>query len=519
MTQNGLLKGFRKVQSLSLVESRQVANQTSPVEKPDTQGDEPSKQEIILCRKCRSQLFPHYRFCLRCGYPTDQAENPVPLTPASPVQATAIVPIPANAPQSTIDVPKLDQVSWSSIAKKSNIQNPGSFRLGSNDEVNGWLKLLVRGSEQQVQEAFDQLIMLKSAQIIPFLGSMLNKRIKAGNPEREDKAALLLVVKGMESPETIQQVIQFKLPDDHEIARLFALGYAQLPVELPYLKKYLANSNDLINRCLAIIALTITRLPEAIPILFLDAEDEFMPWRTEYIDDDVNVLGWSNSLALHIIGNMVADHQRGKINPRLAAWLTNPDLPLAVIAHHRVPGDVRLMYVLHLKAAAISALALNLGVDALRQFVPQVKDATERILLAMAMIDDSPGEGWIPQAMAKSIKSIYWLERLLAYECAVRIMVKTDMVNMKNFVTAGLNDQNPLAQDAVAAAIMYQGAERLYPLAYERLLSGMEETRMALIFPIVDIANKDDPQAMACLNDLIHRDPDRKVRELAAEVW
>ena len=71
--------------------------------------------------------------------------------------------------------------------------------------------------------------------------------------------------------------------------------------------------------------------------------------------------------------------------------------------------------------------------------------------------------------------------------------------------------------DAVAAAILYQRAEPYYPIVYERLQSAKKDTRMALIYPLVDLANEGDAQAIYYLNAVIQHDPDNEVRQFAAE--
>lgn len=533
MTQDGPLKGFRKLQSPGSAENQPNASQAAQTHQPLPPPVNEPELKVILCRNCGSQLFPEYRFCIRCGHPASATETaaiaptlPGPLPAGSaPVQQSAASAVPSANPQpsisssshTTFEKPKLDQISWGNLGGSYGFSPPDSLRAATRDELNRWLNQMVKGNDQQASEAFLQIYQISSPEIVPYLGNVLNRRIKV-KKEREEMVALLLITKGIESLQTLQQLLNLKLPEEHEWARMYAVGCAKHPAALPYLKKTISDSLNFFLRCMAIGALAESRLPEAVPILIQKAGDEITGYRDGYMDDDPNYLALSGNMLLSILGDVVVQEKRRKFNARLASWLTNPDLPLGVLAEPKIPGDARRMYTLHLRASALSVLGQTLGAEHLRQYLPHPRESTERTLLAMAIIECAPMETWIPQAIVESIKSNQNIERLLAYECAVRIMAKFNTMDMTNFVTQGLQDKDPLIPDAVAAAIFYHHVERLYPLAYNRLNSGKKETRISLLFPIAHLSRDGNAQAAACLDQLTHHDPDREIREMAKEI-
>ncbi len=405
----------------------------------------------------------------------------------------------------------LPEIKWADPIRKA--QHTGAtFKSGLSDaEIRQLLLHIARGSEDEMEIAFETIVRRKPAEAVPgLLAIAKGKRVK----DDERKVIAILALSEIGGPDAVRGLMNLKWTDEIEdVAICYALGTIGDPGAINFLAKQTVNG-FFSAKAYAMVALALIGHPAAIQPLVLESKREFA--NAAYFDTAENLLQGSSSFWISMAGAVLEAHQLSTWSARNASLMTDPDIPLDVVM--KSPGNVRRMWSFHLRLAVLTGLLLENGPDALTACQPKAKATIQQLMIALPMLTlFPPEERWIA-ALEKSTRARQPSERLLAYEGYIRLSKTSTETRILQGVERGLKDKDKNNRTAVAASIIYQRAEKFYPHAFAFARHRAANIRGSMIWPIIWLAASGHNEARQIMQQY-RTDKHHLIRETAIKLW
>ncbi len=419
---------------------------------------------------------------------------------------TKLLDLPGSDQQSG-DADPFKSLSWGESLGQANRPAASDYRP---DGLPQWLEWIARGNDAQMEQALHQFEAHRPATAVPDLLQILtNRKIKEDN-----RHAALTALGIIGHPSAVPELLaQYKsLPIDLQKTLCVIMAEIADVRAVPFLLE--RSRDDFYEyRAAALFGIARVESPVAFSGLVQDSKTELTK---VYTDDNSNPLQDSSSFGWAMLGAAISIWETDKWATRNATLMTNPYIPLDAVIE--APGEVRRLWLLHLRRTVLLHLVTVCGKEGLLACWPQAKQPIQRLMIAITMLSlYGPTDEYV-NCLIESTKSRYMAERLLAYEEFIRLTAVTGNHTFHDWAQRGLQDKHKLLRGAVAAAILYSDVTSLMPQALEFARSKTADVRGSMVMPVVYAAVEGNASAHAVVQELL-QDRDRYVRDYTASVW
>lgn len=310
-----------------------------------------------------------------------------------------------------------------------------------------------------------------------------------------------------------------------------ALAEIADPTALPYLMEKSWKSLELPARAFATVGLAVLRRPEAVPVLIgkvpfehgvhsdsssTSSSGSAMPFVLSLTGHSRAAANWSKlEFAGEIAGAVISMFVARKAILQNSYALVDPSVDLSAAVG--APPDLAMMWMLHLKLAALTEIISAVGPDPVKAYRLQCQKPIEHLVAALALLRAGSFDAQALSVLGSASTSKSMHERLLAYEGYLALLRTSYADDALPYVTRGLHDPDTRVRSAVGAAIIYTASVDLWPQAATLARDPSADARMSILPPLALVA-RSDHQTADLIANLAMTDPDRDVRDRATRI-